>query len=148
MSFKILPAAHHATLSKAAVGADSHSHYKVHDTMRNGLHTVRSDVIGGHPLEAHLENWDLTQQQLKLDMARSVYGLHQPLRIQMEQHIVSQPKRIPVLKQSNLAHDILTGKDSTIEFEDFLGESDPSMFLLDVHGCAERTLGMTKGAPL
>ncbi|KAJ3075476.1 hypothetical protein HDU98_007974 [Podochytrium sp. JEL0797] len=148
MSFRIVPSTHHASLTTASVGADTHSSYKVHDTMRSGLHTVRSDVLAGHPLEAHLENWDLTQQQLRLDMARSVYGLHQPLRIQMEQHLVSKPKRIPVLKQSNLAQDILSGKDSTIEFEDFLGESDPSMFLLDVHGAAERSLGMTRGAPL
>ncbi|ORY51433.1 proteasome maturation factor UMP1 [Rhizoclosmatium globosum] len=148
MSFRIVPSAH-ASSSAAAAGADSHSQFKVHDTMRNGMHTVRSTVMPGHPLEAHLENWDLTQQQLKLDMARSVYGLHQPLRIQMEQHLVNKHvKRIPVLKQSNLAQDILTGKDSTIDFEDFLGDSDPSMFLLDVHGAAERTLGMTRGAPL
>ncbi|KAJ3248054.1 hypothetical protein HDU78_002147 [Chytriomyces hyalinus] len=147
--FKILPSSHHASLKAQASGADAHSQYKVHDTMRNGIHTVRSDVIAGHPLEAHLQNWDLTQEQLKLDMARSVYGLHQPLRLQMEKHLVNQPKRLSVLKQSNIAQDILSGKDSTIDFEDFLGDQDPSLFLLDVHGCAERQFGLSRtGAPL
>ncbi|KAI8618525.1 proteasome maturation factor UMP1 [Chytriomyces sp. MP71] len=147
--FKVVPAAHHLTLATKAAGAETHSAYAVHDTMRSGLHTVRGEVLAGHPLEAHLENWDATQMQLKLDMARSVYGLHQPLRIQMEHHLVSQPKRIPVLKQSRLAEDILAGKDESIEFEDFLGDADPSLYLLDVHGCAERALGMSKGgAPL
>ncbi|KAJ3125963.1 hypothetical protein HK100_010520 [Physocladia obscura] len=146
MSLRIVPTTN-AQNSVATVGADTE--YKVHDTMRNGIHTVRSQVIAGHALEDHLSKWEETQEQLKLNLARNVYGLHQPLRMQMERHFVEKPNRIPVLKQSNLAQDILSGKDSTIEFEDFLGESDPSMYLLDVHGVAERVVGLSKnGAPL
>ncbi|KAJ3207771.1 recombinase rad51 [Entophlyctis luteolus] len=144
---RFVPSAN-ATPATAAAGSDSHSQYKVHDSLRNGIMSVRSTVIAGHPLEAHLANWEETQDRFKLNTARCAYGLHQPLRMQMERHFVSKPNRIPVLKQSNLADDILSGKDSTIDFEDFLGESDPSMYLMDVHGTAERTLGMTSSGPL
>lgn len=44
-----------------------------------------------------------------------------PIRLQMERAILSQPKRIPVLKSSNFGMDILSGKMDDIGFEDILG---------------------------
>ncbi|KAJ3105427.1 hypothetical protein HDU96_008574 [Phlyctochytrium bullatum] len=104
-SLRLVPVDHHVDKQNAAVGNDNF--YGVHDTLRDGPRTIRSEVLAGHPLESRLQN----------------------------------PKRAPVLKTSNLAQDILAGRDTTIEFEDFLGDTDPSMHLLDVHGAMERTLG-------
>ncbi|KAL2916303.1 hypothetical protein HK105_204059 [Polyrhizophydium stewartii] len=117
--------------------------YGTHDTLRDGLRTVRSMTAKGHPLESHLESWDVTQDALKLNMARSAFGVHLPLRIQMERALVKQHVHaIPVLPQRNLALDVLNGKLDTIEFEDFLGDVRTPTNMLDPHTAMEQVLRM------
>ncbi|KAJ3194476.1 hypothetical protein HK101_002635 [Irineochytrium annulatum] len=126
----------------ASVG--DHTTYGVHDTFREGPRTVRSEIIAGHPLEHRLAEWEPTQEKLKMNLLRRAHGLHMPIRLQMEKALLTQEtRRIPVLKSSNLALDILAGKDTSIDFEDFLGDSDPSYFLMDVHSTMERKLKMS-----
>ncbi|KAI9016004.1 proteasome maturation factor UMP1-domain-containing protein [Hyaloraphidium curvatum] len=113
----------------------------VHDALRFGLRTVRSEILPAHPLENRLKHWTETQDKLKLQMARDVYGIHAPIRIQMERHLVSQGKAFnPFVASSNLSRDILNGSDDTIEFEDFLGDSDLAPDNVDVHVQMERGL--------
>ncbi|KAJ3417402.1 hypothetical protein HDV05_004867 [Chytridiales sp. JEL 0842] len=131
-----------AKASVSAVGQNTA--YGVNDTFRDGLQTVRGNLLGSHPLEAHLNNWDETQEQLKFSMARNVHGLHAPIRLQMEKTLVSQTMRPPLLKPSKIGLDILSGKDTTIEFEDFLGVTEAETTLLDVHGTMERAYGLSK----
>ncbi|KAI8855272.1 proteasome maturation factor UMP1-domain-containing protein [Chytridium lagenaria] len=138
-SLRIRPKAGFAERAETSLGGDSF--YGVHDSLRDGLKTVRGDVIPGHPLESSLNKWNETQDELHLNLAQRLHGAHMPIRIQMERFLLSQPKRIPVLKTSNLALDILAGRDESIEFEDFLGDADPSLHIMDVHGTMERTLG-------
>ncbi|KAI8930372.1 proteasome maturation factor UMP1-domain-containing protein [Entophlyctis helioformis] len=126
----------------AALGRDN-AEYGVHDSFRNGLRTLRSEIVQGHPLEARLENWDQTRDQLRLGILRNVYGVAAPLRIQMERALIKQHMRaIPVLHTHNVALDILNGKDDDIEFEDFLGEAKMPTQMMDVHLTMERALGM------
>ncbi|KAJ3079757.1 hypothetical protein HK102_003531 [Quaeritorhiza haematococci] len=132
-----------ATGSSSVVTAvGTGTEFGVHDTLREGFRTVRSEVIRGHPLEAHLEQYEDTQTRLKYSMYRQTHGIHLPIRLQMERALVSQVKRIPVLPSSNLGLDILMGRDDTIEFEDFLGDPNMSTEMLDVHGAMERQIGM------
>ncbi|KAJ3203296.1 hypothetical protein HDU67_010275 [Dinochytrium kinnereticum] len=108
-----------ADRSQTSVGGDSF--YGVHDSLRNGMKTVRGDVMPGHPLESSLRNWEETQDRLHLNLAQRLHGAHMPVRIHMERFLLSQPKKMPVLKNSNLGLDILAGRDTDIDFEDFLG---------------------------
>jgi hypothetical protein len=41
-----------ANIKTEALGQSSN--YGVHDTFRDGIQTVRGNIIGGHPLETHL----------------------------------------------------------------------------------------------
>ncbi|KAJ3302186.1 hypothetical protein HDU76_005561 [Blyttiomyces sp. JEL0837] len=145
MSYRVLPKAACPQLATSGDGTN----YGVHDTMRNGLRTIRSEVTGAHPLENHLSKWDETQEALRMTMLSDVYGMHAPLRLKMEKHLVSQKRRIPVLKNTNLAMEILTGRDQTIDFEDYLGDGNAvETHLLDVHGVMETSLRMSKTGAL
>ncbi|RKO90801.1 proteasome maturation factor UMP1, partial [Blyttiomyces helicus] len=116
--------------------------FGVHDTLRHGLRSVRSEVVPSHPLEKVLDQWDDTQEQLRYSMHRRAFGSHLPIRLQMEKALVSQVRRIPVLPVSNVGLDILTGRDGHIEFEDFLGDAKMPTDMIDPHAAMEHSLGM------
>ena len=59
--------------------------------------------------------------ELKMNMARNMYGMHAPIKMAMERSLVIQARGPSMLPQrSNLGLDILAGKDESIDFEDFL----------------------------
>ncbi|KAI8824150.1 proteasome maturation factor UMP1 [Fimicolochytrium jonesii] len=123
-----------------SVGRDTE--YGVHDTFRQGFRSVRSEIVPQHPLENIAKNWKETHDQLQMTTHRQTFGLHAPLRLQMEKAIVSQIRRIPVLPTRNLGLDILEGRDSTIDYEDFLGDPSMPTALMDPHVAMEHALGM------
>ncbi|KAJ1561764.1 hypothetical protein HK405_002927 [Cladochytrium tenue] len=153
MSLRFVPssapdAASAASATAVAVGTGSA--YAVHDALRaGGPRAVRADVIQGHPLESHLQKWDATQDSFKLASVRQTQGAHMPIRILMERELVGQRMRIPALKRTPFAEDILSGRDMNIEFEDFLGDMDSTVHRVDVHGAMEVKMGMSRnGMPL
>ncbi|KAI8908943.1 proteasome maturation factor UMP1-domain-containing protein [Gorgonomyces haynaldii] len=112
MSLRIVP----ESLPKGRKQVGS-GEYGVHDTLREGFKSVRSEIVAGHELEHRLQEWDKTQLDLKLKLARDMFGLSMPLQLQMERTLVGFPRGIA---KHNLGMEILSGSDS-IEFEDFLG---------------------------
>jgi hypothetical protein len=56
------------------------------------------------------------------------YGMHLPMRIRMELDILSQAKRLPGIRSSNIGAETILGRDETIDFEDFLGSTCTSQF--------------------
>lgn len=55
-----------------------------------------------------------------MNMARNLHGMHAPIKMAMEQSLVTKARGVSMLPQSNLGLDILLGKDESIDFEDFL----------------------------
>jgi len=106
------------------------------------MRSIESEVLSKHPLENRLKNWEQTQTNLKFTLQRRLYGMHAPIRQLMERSIVSRVQRAPVLHSSNLGLDILTGKDETIDFEDFLNEPELSTDMMDIHASMEFQLGI------
>lgn len=49
------------------------------------------------------------------------YGSHLPMQIRMELDILSQAKRLPGMRSSNIGAETILGRDETIDFEDYLG---------------------------
>lgn len=119
------PALSTPTTSQTQATLSQTTELGVHDAMRYGLRTVRSEIMPTHPLENRLKNvrsildavflgrldiettrrvwhplesdflqWSQTQENLKLQFARDVYGIHAPIRLQMEKHLVSQVGRV------------------------------------------------------
>ncbi|KAJ1655095.1 hypothetical protein IWQ61_005091 [Dispira simplex] len=128
--------------SQATV-TDTATEYGVHDTFRHGPRMLHPELIQAHPLEQTLKLQPATENQLKMNVHRRLYGIHAPLRLTMERQIVSRIARFQnpaSLKHSNLALDILMGKDETLDVEDFLGDADIRKETPDVHAVLAKQL--------
>ena len=92
------------------------------------------------------------------EILAATYGLHVPLRMQMESEILSQYRRLPTLQSSMLGLDTLSGRVTDINISDVFGEpphgSAPRSHLwpstaLDVHRTVVLlTLFCARGRPL
>ena len=51
------------------------------------------------------------------------YGSHLPMQVRMELDILSQAKRLPGIRSSNIGAETILGRDETIDFEDYLGSA-------------------------
>ena len=56
-------------------------------------------------------------------MMAQTYGSHLPMMIRMELDILSQAKRLPGIRSSNIGAETILGRDETIDFEDYLGSA-------------------------
>ncbi|CDH58402.1 proteasome maturation factor ump1 [Lichtheimia corymbifera JMRC:FSU:9682] len=139
MSFRIAPAVHPENNTKSTIDT-THAELGGHDALRYGTRSIKTEVLPGHPLEQRLDQWQESQWELKLNMARQVHGMHAPIKMMMEKEIVSKRQRMPVMPSSNLHLDILMGKDESIDFEDFLNDPSMSTDILDIHGAMEHKL--------
>jgi len=139
-SLRIVPSDHSTPPKSVVTTATS---LGVHDTFRYGVKSIQSEISPAHPLENRIKQWDETQTNLKLHLERRLYGLHAPVRHLMERSIVSKVfNKSPVLPSSNFGLEILTGKDGTIDFEDFLNDPEMSTESIDFHGAMEQKLGI------
>ncbi|KAG8947110.1 hypothetical protein FRC04_010961 [Tulasnella sp. 424] len=115
-SYRLVPAAHDDSTSKASV-KDTANSLGTHDTLRYGQRSLADDITPGNGL------WEETQDNLKLNMQRNLYGLHAPVRLMMERKLVGYNPHFPTLKQSNIHLDILMGRDETLDFGDLFGDT-------------------------
>ncbi|KAK7468486.1 hypothetical protein VKT23_002992 [Stygiomarasmius scandens] len=113
----------------------------LHDSLEFGPRTIQAEFPSDGGFRNRLENWEETQDNLKLNMLRTTHGLHAPMRLLMERKIVATSPHMPALPQSNIHLDILMGRDETIEPADVFAEpiSGPP---LDIHKDMERKLHM------
>ncbi|RKP38163.1 proteasome maturation factor UMP1 [Dimargaris cristalligena] len=133
------------TIPQASIAATA-TEYGTHDTLRHGLRTLQHEIVATHPLEAPLKDWHRTRDQLHLNLQRRMYGLHAPLRLTMERRIVANINRFQnpaSLKHSNLGLDILTGRDETLDVEDFLGDVEYRKPTTDIHAALARQLNLS-----
>jgi len=100
----------------------------LHDTLQYGPRSLAAEVSFEGTLKDRLENWEATQDNLKLTLERNLFGMHAPMRRLMERKIVANTPMYGV-PQTNLHLDVLMGRDEVIEPSDvFLGmETGPSL---------------------
>ncbi|KAK1216715.1 hypothetical protein PQX77_020644 [Marasmius sp. AFHP31] len=153
-SLRLVP----ANAPKSASIAQTANSFGLHDTLQHGPRTIATEVKSEGGIRDRLENWEETQDNLKLTMMRNVHGLHAPMRLLMERKMVTMVSgmnpgadyawwcsfgfgwknpHMPALPQSNIQLDILMGRDETVEPGDVFGEpirAPP----LDIHADMER----------
>jgi len=131
-SLRIVP----ASVSKSASVKDTANSLGLHDTLQYGPRSLAAEVKSEGSLKDRLENWEATQDNLKLTLERNLFGMHAPMRRLMERKIVANTPMYGA-PQINLHLDILMGRDEVIEPSDvFLGmETGPS---LDPHSELQR----------
>nr|GAT58411.1 predicted protein [Mycena chlorophos] len=134
-SFRIVP----ASAPKSASIQDTANSLGLHDTLQYGPRTLATESSDG--FRGRLENWEETQDNLKLTLQRNMFGMHAPLRLLMERKIVSANPHMPVFPQSNLHLDILMGRDETIEPVDIFGGQETGA-PQNIHAEMEKKLKM------
>lgn len=75
--------------SKTASQASTAGSLGLHDTLQYGPRSIANEIRTESTIRHRLENWDSTQDNLKLTMQRNVYGLHAPVRLLMERKLVA-----------------------------------------------------------
>jgi len=111
------------------------------DTLRNGLGTLKDEASPAHPVQVIQEQYEIKQHQNKKFMLAKVYGTHMPEKMHIEETVLSRVQRYPGLKSSFIGLETLLGKDTTIEFSDYLSDPQYSTERLDVHAEMERRWG-------
>ncbi|ESO83850.1 hypothetical protein LOTGIDRAFT_168894 [Lottia gigantea] len=106
--------------------------YSVPETLTTGLKNAR-DTTPGHPLEYSEKHWAENQEAMDFMMLRNMQGIHMPLRLKMEQNITSKMQRLPCLPSSHVMLDTLTGRNTTVDFDDILNVRDEAEVLGHPH---------------
>ncbi|GAA5942688.1 Ump1p [Sporobolomyces koalae] len=143
-SLALVPGAAASTRSTISLSNTSNAH-GLHDSLRHGgARSIAAEVSIKHPLEARLDNWEQTRENLHMTLERNMYGLHAPVRQMMERQLVSQTPTPLHLggfsKASNLGLDILMGKDEEISPQDVLVDRVETSQLGDFHLAMEHKL--------
>lgn len=114
--------------------------------MQHGALPLNSQLNGKHPLESRLQSWEETQQKRQLEQYRQIFGVAEPMKRMMELKIVEQTDFNPLSDYNTSIHrDILTNKDSTVDWEDVYpgtGLSSGMMVGDDIHTKIEKKLGI------
>lgn len=119
------------------------------DALRFGLHGVKSDIVGSHPLESAYQSASRTQEEMKRKILTNTYGSAFPLKMNLEKQILSRFQRPPgAIQSSMLGLEALTGTLDDFGFEDYLNDPrDSETFRpLDMHHGMEVRVGVSKGA--
>jgi len=111
----------------------------VPDTFRKGLYRTEQ-VAAVHPVHVIQATSEKQKELLRNFTLANVYGSHMPLRLQMEQTILSQIQRLPGLHSSFAGLETLLGKDEEIGFEDIFNDPEYSVENIDVHEAMEQRL--------
>ncbi|KAG6555491.1 hypothetical protein Mapa_002726 [Marchantia paleacea] len=120
----------------------------VHDTLRFGLPTFKSDALPAHPAQIIQESNRNYQANTKRYLMEKAYGTALPFQMQMEQQILSKFQRPPgLLPSSMLGLESLTGALDEMGFEDSFGNplESESYVSVDMHHAMEVRLGLAKG---
>lgn len=93
-----------------------------------------------HPLKKSEESFLSKTLESNMQMLRRNEGLGAPMRIMMEMKAYKQVGRLPFLPSSRVHLDVITGRDETIDFNDFLGTEEFTESLCAPQAVAEKKL--------
>lgn len=101
---------------------------------------ITTGAMLDHPLKASEEAHLTKELEFDMQMLRRNEGLAAPMRIMMELNAYKQVGRLPFLPSSRVHMDVITGRDETIDFSDFLGTEEFSERLCHPQTVAEKKL--------
>ncbi|KIW06977.1 uncharacterized protein PV09_02637 [Verruconis gallopava] len=140
MSLRIVPPALHPSSTRQGQYTGAPSAPGVHDTLRANLNLTAPapqatsstqaapQIQSTHPLEARLAQWRSTQDTLKMTLLGRQFGIAEPVRRGMELQIVAAGEWTPAAAMvgggAGIATDILSGRDTEIDWEDVFHGSE------------------------
>ncbi|CAN4079565.1 unnamed protein product [Withania somnifera] len=118
------------------------------DAFRFGLHGVKSDIVGSHPLESAYHSIKVKQQEMKRKILANTYGSALPMKLDLDRQILSRFQRPPgAIPSSMVGLESLTGELDYFALEDYLNDPKDSEGFrpVDMHHGVEVRLGLSKG---
>ncbi|KAL6994073.1 hypothetical protein U1Q18_012178, partial [Sarracenia purpurea var. burkii] len=118
------------------------------DTLRFGLPSVKSEIVGSHPLQSAYQSTKEVQEQIKRRILVNTYGSAFPLKMDFDRQLLSRFQRPPgPIPSSMLGLEAMTGSFEEFGFEDYLNDPHESETFrpLDMHHDMEVRLGLAKG---
>ncbi|XP_052203916.1 cyclin-B1-2 [Diospyros lotus] len=118
------------------------------DTLRFGLHSVKNEIVGDHPLQSAYHSTQEVHEQMKRRVMVNTYGSALPLKMDLDRQMLSRFQRPPgPIPSSMLGLDALTGSLEDFGFEDYLNDPKESETIrpLDMHHGMEVRFGLSKG---
>lgn len=118
------------------------------DALRFGLHGVKSDIVGSHPLESAYQSTRKNQEDMNRRILANTYGFAFPAKMDLDRQILSRFQRPPgAISSSMLGLEALTGSLDAFGFEDYLNDPQDSETLqpADMHHGMEVRLHLSKG---
>ncbi|KAH6917148.1 proteasome maturation factor UMP1 [Coprinopsis sp. MPI-PUGE-AT-0042] len=126
MSLRLVP----SKAPKSATVQDTAGSLGLHDTLVHGPRSLAAEVKEYSTLRHRLQNWEETQDNLKLTLQRNTLGMHAPMRTLMERKLVNTHSS--PFATSNVHLDILMGRDEEITPADVF-QGPESNLPLDLH---------------
>eukprot|EP00041_Stephanoeca_diplocostata_P017805 m.367153 g.367153 ORF g.367153 m.367153 type:complete len:148 (+) comp20824_c0_seq2:157-600(+) len=105
----------------------------VNDTLREGLKFAKDSVRPKHPVERAQDAYIQHQEEMNMAIAGSVVNRSLPTMVRNERAALAQMRRLPVLHSSMVALEISLGRESTLDFEDYLNDPSVPEQIGDVH---------------
>ncbi|KAJ8751891.1 hypothetical protein K2173_026103 [Erythroxylum novogranatense] len=118
------------------------------DALRFGLHGVKSDLVGTHPLETSYQTNKKNEEDIKRKILARTYGSAFPLKMDLDRQILSRFQRPPgPISSSMLGLEAITGTLENFSVEDYMLDPRDSEALrpADLHHGMEVRLGISKG---
>jgi len=112
------------------------------EPLRNGIASASVYQPPKHPLETAQLNFRKNDHQFRRIALDNIFGTHMPMRLQMEQAILSEFQRLPSLHSDFTGLETMLGIDEDIGFEDFLSDPTSPEYGVDVHQVMEHKLGL------
>eukprot|EP00007_Cunea_sp_BSH-02190019_P006757 CAMPEP_0174228958 /NCGR_PEP_ID=MMETSP0417-20130205/48_1 /TAXON_ID=242541 /ORGANISM="Mayorella sp, Strain BSH-02190019" /LENGTH=133 /DNA_ID=CAMNT_0015306449 /DNA_START=18 /DNA_END=415 /DNA_ORIENTATION=- len=100
-----------------------------------------------HPVESIQQNFDKNILAIRQDFVAKTFGAHLPLRLKMEQEILSH-FRLPGVHNSMLGLETIRGNDDVLDFPDMLRDpiAHEDAPMMSVHQVMETRLGLAEPA--
>eukprot|EP00455_Lapot_gusevi_P019392 TRINITY_DN2076_c0_g1_i1.p2 TRINITY_DN2076_c0_g1~~TRINITY_DN2076_c0_g1_i1.p2 ORF type:complete len:149 (-),score=51.49 TRINITY_DN2076_c0_g1_i1:218-610(-) len=108
------------------------------DVLRQGPGSLKGQVSAVHPVQLIEQKLPKQQMRSRKMMMAQIHGSHLPMRMEMEEAILGQFRRLPGLQSSMLGLNTMLQRDETIEFNDFLGDPQNDERQVDLNALMER----------
>ncbi|ODV97598.1 hypothetical protein PACTADRAFT_47487 [Pachysolen tannophilus NRRL Y-2460] len=146
MSLRLVPENDfHSKVDSVKFGEAAPSAPALQDILRakQGPLSIASQVNGRHPLESRIKNWEETEQNMKMEQYRRIFGAGEPIKRKMDLSIVESTDFKPSVLggSSNIHKNILLNKDSTIDWEDIYDGFETKNHM-DYHSELEKKMGI------
>ena len=112
LSFFFSPSYSHQPLARTHLLHDVNVSFK----------SVRAELMADHPVEAMQKKFVALQEEQNLAVAGNVMGRSLPMQLIQERAAFAEIRRLPTLPSSMIALEIALGRETSLDFQDYMND--------------------------